>query len=143
MKKLLIISAAAVAFTASAHTVYDAGKALRQNCESGSYANPYTDTNGGVWSYHTASGVAPFTDLSDFPAHSEMESDTMDGWICQSDGNPAHPLLLVNSTGDSVSSYCSSGNQLEADEMMFHPSAYAYAVLCFTVPEDGWYSAFS
>ena len=122
-------------------TVYDAGKALRQNCEGGSYANPYTDANGGVWSYHTASGVAPFTGLADFPAHSKMESDTMDGWICQADGNPAHPLLLVNTTGEAVSSYCSGGNQLEADEMMFHPSAYGYAVLRFTVPEDGWYSA--
>lgn len=141
MKKLLIIGAAAVALTASARTVYDAGKALRQNCESGSYANPCTDANGGVWSYHTASSVAPFTNLADFPAHSKMESDTMDGWICQSDGNPAHPLLLVNMTGAAVSSYCSSGNQLDADEMMFHPSAYGYAVLCFTVPEDGWYSA--
>ena len=34
----------AVSFTASARTVYDAGKALRQNCESGSYANPSTRT---------------------------------------------------------------------------------------------------
>ena len=42
-KLILAISAAAVAFAASARTVYDAGKALRQNCESGSYANPYTD----------------------------------------------------------------------------------------------------
>lgn len=143
MKKLLIISAAAVALTASARTVYDAGKALRQNCESGSYANPYTDANGGVWSYHTASGVAPFTGLSDFPTHSKMESNTMDGWICLSNDNPTHPLLLVNTTGEAVSSYCSSGNQLEADELMFHPSAYGYAVLRFTVPKDGWYSAFA
>ena len=142
MKKLLIIGAAAVALTASARTVYDAGKALRQNCE-GSYQNPYTDENGGVWSYHTASAVAPFTGLTDFPTHSKMESDTMDGWICQSDGNPAHPLLLVSATGEAVSSYCSSGNQLDADEMMFHPSAYGYAVLRFTVPQDGWYSVFS
>ena len=106
---------------ASGRTVYDAGKALRQNCESGSYANPC-----GVWSYHTAATVAPFTGLADFPAHSKMESDTMDGWICLSGENPAHPLLLVNATGDAVSSYCSSGNQLEADELMFHPSAYGY-----------------
>ena len=125
----------------SARTVYDAGKALRQNCESGAYANPYTDEDGGIWSYHTASAVAPFTGLNDFPAHSKMGSDTMDGWICQSDGNPTHPLLLVNGTGEAVSSYCSSGNQLDADEMMFHPSAYGYAVLRFTVPQDGWYSA--
>ncbi|MBQ3808142.1 MAG: hypothetical protein II840_09340 [Kiritimatiellae bacterium] len=138
-----LLMAGALAIPASARTVYDAGKALRQNCESGSYANPYTDANGGVWSYHTASGVAPFTGLSDFPTHSKMESNTMDGWICLSNDNPTHPLLLVNTTGEAVSSYCSSGNQLEADELMFHPSAYGYAVLRFTVPEDGWYSAFA
>ena len=131
----------AVPSASFARTVYDAGKALRLNCESGSYVNPYTDANGGIWSYHTASGVAPFSGLADFPAHSKMESDTMDGWICQSDGNPAHPLLLVNATGNAVSSYCSTGNRLDADEMMFHPSAYGYAVLRFTVPQDGWYSA--
>ena len=101
----------------------------------------YTDANGGVWSYHTASSAAPFSGLNDFQAHSRMESNTTDGWICQSDGNPAHPLLLVNTTGGPVSSYCSSGNQLEADELMFHPSATGYAVLRFTVPESGWYSA--
>ena len=50
MKKLLLMTCAAamVASVASARTVYDAGKALRQNCESGSYANPYTDANGGT-----------------------------------------------------------------------------------------------
>ena len=138
---LTLLATMSLALGASARTVYDAGAALRQNCESGSYANPYTDANGGVWSYHTASGVAPFTGLADFPAHSTMESDTLDGWICLSGENPTHPLLLVNTTGDAVSSYCSSGNQLEADELIFHPSAYGYAVLRFTVPEDGWYSA--
>ncbi len=141
--RLLLAAVASLALGASARTVYDAGKALRRNCESGSYANPFTDENGGVWSYHTASGVAPFTGLADFPAHSRMESDTMDGWICLSDGNPAHPLLLANRTGEAVSSYCSGDNQLDADEMMFHPSAGGYAVLRFTVPQDGWYSAFA
>ncbi len=138
---LSILLVASLALSTSARTVYDAGKALRQNCEGGSYANPYTDANGGVWSYHTAATVAPFTGVGDFPSHSKMESDTMDGWICLSGENPTHPLLLVNATGDAVSSYCSSGNQLDADEMMFHPSAYGFAVLRFTVPQDGWYSA--
>ena len=56
MKKLLIVGAAAVAFTASARTVDDAGRALRQNCESGSYANPYTDANGGAFNGLTLVG---------------------------------------------------------------------------------------
>lgn len=120
-------------------TVYDAGKALRQNCEGGSPVNPND-----VWSYHTASFDTSLTVQYQFPFHSRMENDTMDGWICHDDNdNPTHPLLLVNRTGEAVSSYCSGGNQLDADEMMFHPAAAgsAYAVLRFTVPEDGWYSA--
>ena len=60
-KRILAISAAAVAVAASARTVCDAGRALRQNCESGSYANPYTDANGGVWSYLEASSLSPFS----------------------------------------------------------------------------------
>ena len=51
----LLTIALVVPTAVSARTVYDAGKALRQNCESGSYANPYTDSNGGVWSYYYAS----------------------------------------------------------------------------------------
>ena len=58
MKRFFALAVAVMAFTASARTVYDAGKALRQNCESGSYANPYTDTNGGVWSYLAASSLS-------------------------------------------------------------------------------------
>ena len=59
-RPLFALALAAMAFTASARMVYDAGKALRQNCESGSYANPYTDANGGVWSYLAASSFSPF-----------------------------------------------------------------------------------
>ena len=53
MHKHVLIGLVAVmtAAGASARTVYDAGKALRQNCVGGGYANPYTDQNGGVWSY--------------------------------------------------------------------------------------------
>ena len=146
LSRLLAVALAcalAMPTAASGRTVYDAGKALRRNCESGSYANPYTDADGGVWSYYTAATVAPFTGLTSFPSHSKMESDTMDGWICLSDGNPTHPLLLANMTGEAVPSYCSAANQLAADEMMFHPSPNGYAVLRFTVPQDGWYSAFA
>ena len=37
---LFALAVAAVTATTLARTVYDAGKALRQNCESGSYATP-------------------------------------------------------------------------------------------------------
>ena len=52
LSRLILLSVFSLALGAPARTVYDAGKALRQNCESGSYANPYEDANGGVWSYH-------------------------------------------------------------------------------------------
>ena len=48
-----IVALAAVLATASAaaDVVYDAGAALRENCRSGVHANPYTDVNGGKWSW--------------------------------------------------------------------------------------------
>ena len=42
-----LIMAGSLVIPASARTVYDAGKALRQNGETGNYANP-----NGVWSYY-------------------------------------------------------------------------------------------
>ena len=56
---LSVVTLAAVVFTASARTVYDAGIALRQNCESGFYANPYTDANGGAFNGLTLVGDLP------------------------------------------------------------------------------------
>ncbi len=55
-KRILLIGMAAVALTASARTVYDAGKALHQNGENGSYTNPYTDANGGAFNGFTLVG---------------------------------------------------------------------------------------
>ena len=135
MKKLLIIGAAAVALTASARTVYDAGKALRQNCESGAYANPY----GGVWSYYYASSLSPFSGTP-FGTTSTITSGKLDGWA-----NWDHQHLKVNVTGQILDdpSLIEAGEPLEVDEMYFHPERNLYTVLRFTVPEDGWYSAFA
>lgn len=59
--------AAFAAVDVSARTVYDAGKALRQNFQSNATpANPYTDENGGKWTYSSSAGVAPFTSLGNF-----------------------------------------------------------------------------
>ena len=55
-KVAALLLSGSLAITASAYTVYDAGKALRQNCESGSYANPYTDANGGAFNGLTLVG---------------------------------------------------------------------------------------
>ena len=142
-KRILAISAATVAFTASARTVYDAGKALRQNCESGSYANPYTDANGGVWSYLTASSLSPFSGAA-LEFHAAKEDGKLDGWHV---ADQSYPKIMVNVSGQAMeSAYLgTSGNLVDADEMILHPgdSGNAYAVLRFTVPQDGWYSAFA
>ena len=150
MKKLLIISAVAVAFSASARTVYDAGKALRQNCESGSYANPYTDANGGVWSYLAASSFTTSFSGVALEMHAAKENGKLDGWHIADQG---YPKIMVNVSGQTMeSSYLGSpGFPIEADELILHPgdgstsldNGNAYAVLRFTVPQDGWYSAFA
>jgi len=142
-KRILAIGAAAVAFTASARTVYDAGKALRQNCESGSYANPYTDVNGGIWSYHAASSFTPFSGVA-LEIHAAKEDGKLDGWHID---EQSYPKIMANVSGQAMdSSYLgSAGYPIEADELIMHPgdSGNAYAVLRFTVPQDGWYSAFA
>ena len=140
-KVVLTLVTAVFAAAVSARTVYDAGKALRQNCTSGTYANPYTDANGGVWSYYTSSAVAPFTGLSKFTTHEKIDSNQLDGW-----GGTASPHLKVNITGRTLtrSSFLNEAEPIEADELVFHPAASGntYTVLRFIVPEDGWYSAF-
>ena len=120
---------------ASGRTVYDAGKALRQNCESGSCANPY----GGVWSYYYASSLSPFSGTL-FESTSTITSDKLAGWK-----NWDHQHLKVNVTGQILDdpSLIEAGEPLEVDEMYFHPERNLYTVLRFTVPEDGWYSAFA
>ncbi|MBP5319874.1 MAG: hypothetical protein J6334_02715, partial [Kiritimatiellae bacterium] len=142
-----IRKAGTATFTSTACTIYDAGKALRQNCESGTYANPYTDENGGIWSYHIASADAPFTVRNGYSAHATRGDGQLDGWH---NADPDYyPIIMVNMTGERTSMVAaglgSDGNTIEADEMVFHPAASdsAYAVLRFTVPEDGWYSAFA
>ncbi|MBR2839392.1 MAG: hypothetical protein IKE55_11445 [Kiritimatiellae bacterium] len=144
MKKLLIIGAAAAAFTVSARTVYDAGKALRHNCESGSYANPYTDDNGGVWSYLAASSFTTSFSGVALEMHAAKEDGKLDGWHVD---DQSYPKLMVNVSGEAMeSTYLgSAGYPIEADELILHPgdSGNAYAVLRFTVPQDGWYSAFA
>ena len=141
LQGVLCVLLLACAVSASAHTVYDGGKALRQNCASGTYANPYTDENGGRWSYHTSSAVAPFTNLGSFQTHTKVDSNQLDGW-----GGTASPHLKVNITGSALtrSAFLDNADPIEPDELVIHPagSGNTYTVLRFTIPEDGWYSAF-
>lgn len=134
-----------VAATASARTVYDAGKALRQNFQNNATpANPYTDENGGQWCYSSAAGVAPYTNLGNFKAsYSTTDNGQLQGW-----GGTSSPHLKVNITGHSLTSsdfMVGDCEPIEADEMVFHPgqTGNSYMVLRFAAPEDGWYSAFA
>ena len=140
---LFALAVVAATATTLARTVYDAGKALRQNCESGSYANPYTDTNGGVWSYLAASSLSPFSGVA-LEMHAAKEDGKLDGWHID---EQSYPKIMVNVSGQAMdSSYLgSAGYPIEADELILHPgdSGNAYAVLRFTVPQDGWHSAFA
>ena len=136
---------ALVALPASARTVYDAGKALRQNFQNNATpANPYTDENGGVWKYSSAASVAPYTSLGDFQSsYATVDNGQLKGW-----GGSASPHLKVNVTGQTLTSssfMVGDCEPIEADEMVFHPgqSGNSCMVLRFVVPEDGWYSAFA
>ena len=146
---LFALAVAAVTATTLARTVYDAGKALRQNCERGSYANPYTDTNGGVGSYLAASSLSPFSGAA-FDFHAPAADGKVDGW--HSVNADSYPKIVVNVSGQAMDSSAylgSSGYLVEADELIMHPgdsssaNGNAFAVLRFTVPQDGWYSAFA
>ena len=134
-----------VAATASARTVYDAGKALRQNFQNNATpANPYTDENGGQWCYSSAAGVAPYTNLGNFKAsYSTTDNGQLQGW-----GGTSSPHLKVNITGHSLTSsdfMVGDCEPIEADEMVFHPGQTdnTCMVLRFAAPEAGWYSAFA
>ena len=134
-----------VAATASARTIYDAGKALRQNFQNNATpANPYTDENGGIWTYSSAAGVAPFTSLGNFASsYATTDDGQLQGW-----GSTSSPHLKVNITGHTLTSssfMVGDCEPIEADEMVFHPgqSGNSYMVLRFVAPKDGWYSAFA
>ena len=138
--------AALAAANAAARTVYDAGKALRQNVQNNAKpANPYTDENGGMWYYASSSAVAPYTDLTMIKdSYATVDNGQLQGW-----GGTSSPHLKVNITGRTLTSssfMAGDCEPIEADEMVFHPGQSgktSYVVLRFVVPEDGWYSAFA
>ena len=139
------LAAVLVAASASARTVYDAGKALRQNFQNNATpANPYTDENGGKWCYSSSSAVAPYTDLAMIKgSYATIDNGQLQGW-----GGTSSPHLKVNVTGHTLTSssfMVGDCEPIEADEMVFHPGQSgksSYVVLRFAAPEDGWYSAF-
>ena len=141
----------ACATSVSAYTVYDGGKALRQNITSGSpvgaNGETYTDENGGKWQYFRAK--------SNLATNSMVFGKSVTSGIYQGIGGTSSrtgsPFIHVNTTGaatrDGVTDgKTAPGEPLDADEFYIHPgdpsAGYHYIVLRFIVPETGWYSAF-
>ena len=117
--------------------VYDGGKALRQNCASGTTGaggETYTDENGGKWQYLRAND-----DLATSTA--TIGSTYNQNGYAGIGSTP--PYIRVNVSGAAIAT---DGEPVDADEFYIHPgdpgAANHYVVLRFTVPEDGWYSAF-
>ena len=146
----ICLIAVLVSASAAARTIYDAGKALRQNFQNNATpANPYTDENGGIWTYSSAAGVAPFTSLGNFASsYTKTDNNQLQGW-----GGTSSPHLKVNITDHALtdSTFVTKtggvldGDPIGVDEMVFHPgqTGNSYMVLRFTAPENGWYSAFA
>ena len=150
-KTLVGLVAAALAATVSAYTVYDGGKALRQNITSGSpvgaNGETYTDENGGKWQYFRAK--------SNLATNSMVFGKSVTSGIYQGIGGNSSrtgsPFIHVNTTGaatrDGVTDgKTAPGEPIDADEFYIHPgdvsAGFHYIVLRFIVPETGWYSAF-
>ena len=142
-KTLFGLMAAVLAAVAQAYTVYDAGKALRQNATSGSITGAncetYTDENGGKWQYLRANDNMAATTVA---FGKSVTSGIYRGIGGNSSGAGA-PYLQVNTKESEIP--VTNGEPIEPDELYVHPgdpnSANSYVVLRFTVPEDGWYSA--
>lgn len=145
MHKHVLIGLVAVmtAAGASARTVYDAGKALRQNCVGGGYANPYTDQNGGVWSYRLSNENAN-TNSSPALAYGTYTyfGKTLAGFAL--DNTKQASSIRVNISGSSISTGSAGSEPVEPDELIMFPanSEYQWAHVRFTVRQAGWYSAF-
>ena len=96
----ICLTAVLAAASAPARTVYDAGKALRENCTSGTYANPY-----GVWSYHLADNtgaiktVATLSSANGSRSFSSVGSGTIDGF---SIGTAQAGSIRTIVSGDSI-----------------------------------------
>lgn len=148
---LVGVVAVFAAFGVSARTVYDAGKALRQNITSGSPVgadgSTYTDENGGKWQYLRANDRNATTTAA---FETFVTSGTYYRGIGGTSSRSGSPFIHVNVSGaatrDGVTDGAVAAEPVDADEFYVHPgdpgSANHYVVLRFVVPETGWYSAF-
>ena len=145
-------SSITVASGGTTRTVFDGGKALHQNITSvapvGANGSIYTDGNGGQWQYLRADDALATSTVAF--GKSVTSGNTYRGIGGNSSVSGA-PFIHVNVSGAATSDGVSDGasasaEPVDADEFYIHPgdagSGYHYVVLRFTVPEDGWYSAF-
>ena len=130
--------------------VYDGGKALRQNCASGTTGaggETYTDENGGKWQYLRADDALATSTVSFGKSVTSGDYRGIGG----TSSRTGAPFIHVNATGAATRDGVTDGaaataEPVDADELYIHPgdpnAANHFVVLRFTVPEDGWYSAF-
>ena len=121
-------------------TVFDAGLALKANMQ-GSPANPYTDANGGVWTYGRTTAVAGGT-LSTLDKTDQDWGATIKGFSEWT----ALPTINVN-IGD-VAVPCANGlsdlnHTIAPGEIVLHPETppqpNPYAIIRFIVPQTNVY----
>ena len=131
-----------MAATASARTVYDAGKAMRENLASSSpTSESFTDSKGGKWSYYFSNeNGTPNTEVT---LKCNGQKAYNDGYINGFDGSSGafNTSVRVNVSDHAIAT---AGEPLEADELFVFPGNgdYKWAHVRFTAPATGWYSAF-
>ena len=135
-----------VAATASARTVYDAGKALRENLASSSPTSElFTDSKGGKWSYYFSNELGtPNSEVTlKRNGPKAYGSGATAGYINGFDGSSGaqNTSIRVNISDHAIAT---DGEPLEQDELFMFPanSDYKWAHVRFTAPVSGWYSAF-
>ena len=146
MKKIACLTCVtALVATAYSYTVYDAGKALRANCASGTPTGAsgdtyYTDENGGKWQYRLSSESGAFSSATLTYGEKAYNGMTLVGFAVET--NKQASSIRVNITDHAVP--VSGGEPVEPDELVLFPanSSAQCAHVRFIAPEDGWYSAF-
>ena len=138
----LFLLAALATASVSARTVYDAGKALRENLASSSPTSElFTDSKGGKWSYYFSNeNGTPNTEVI---LKRNGQKAYSDGYINGFDGSSGafNTSVRVNVSDHAIAT---AGEPLETDELFVFPGNgdYKWAHVRFTAPVSGWYSAF-
>lgn len=135
-----LVCAAAISvllgFRSAEALTFNANTSMKDNMTQGSPTNPYTDAQGGVWTYGRSASVADGTVT---PLDSQVNEYTVCFGFKPSD--VSHPLMVVNTGTEDVSNY---GLPVVPGEMVIHPyqggTDMPYAVLRFVVPSAGIYN---